>query len=150
MAIVVGDRKQLQQVFLNILTNAEEFMTEANGGGTLEIKVTTDDDTASISFADDGPGIQQQDIAKAFDPFFTTKEVGKGSGLGLSICYGIVKEHNGTISVESIPGQGATFTVELPLVKGRPGSPSGDNSTDATRPWQAMNILVVDDEPMIT
>ena len=68
-----------------------------------------------ISFIDDGPGISSDIIDRVFEPFFTTKDIGKGTGLGLSICYGIIQSHNGEIRVESIEGEGATFTIELPI-----------------------------------
>src|SRR6185436_3725961 len=68
-----------------------------------------------VIIVDNGPGIAEKNLSKVFDPFFTTKEVGRGTGLGLSLCYGIVHEHGGHISVRSKLGQGATFTIELPL-----------------------------------
>jgi len=112
---VVADYFQLQQVFLNIIINAEYFMAEANHGGTLSIATEKADDTVRVIFTDDGPGISKEALGRLFDPFFTTKGVGKGTGLGLSICHGIVTGHGGRIYAESIPGQGAAFTVELPL-----------------------------------
>ena len=112
---VVADYFQLQQVFLNIIINAEYFMAEANHGGTLSITTEKADDIVRVTFADDGPGISKEAMGRLFDPFFTTKGVGKGTGLGLSICHGIVTGHGGRIYAESTPGQGATFTVELPL-----------------------------------
>ena len=72
-----------------------------------------------VSFADDGPGISQENLGKIFNPFFTTREVGNGTGLGLSICHGIITQHNGRIYAESELGKGATFVVELPIVAGR-------------------------------
>jgi PAS domain S-box-containing protein len=106
---------QMRQVFLNIIINAEFFMIEAHGKGTLTIITENKDDFVRISIADDGPGIPQENIKYVFTPFFTTKEVGKGTGLGLSICHGIITEHGGTLSVESPPGAGANFIIELPV-----------------------------------
>ncbi|MBI2836554.1 MAG: hypothetical protein HYX85_02540 [Chloroflexi bacterium] len=112
---VMGDAFQLQQVFMNIVINAEYFMTEAHGRGTLTVSSERAGNTVRISFADDGPGISQENLGRLFTPFFTTKEVGKGTGLGLSICHGIVTEHGGRIRAESEPGKGATFIIELPV-----------------------------------
>jgi PAS domain S-box-containing protein len=112
---VMVDYFQLQQVFLNIIINAEYFMKEAHHGGKLTITTEKVDNKVRTSFADDGPGIAKENLGHLFDPFFTTKEVGKGTGLGLSICHGIVAEHGGRIYVESEPGKGANFIVELPI-----------------------------------
>jgi PAS domain S-box-containing protein len=114
---VVADYFQLQQVFLNITINAEHFMIEAHNRGTLTITTERANDITRASFADDGPGIAEENLRHLFDPFFTTKEVGKGTGLGLSICHGIIAEHGGKIYAESELGKGATFFVELPISK---------------------------------
>jgi len=112
---VMADYFQLQQVFLNIIINAEHFMIEAHSRGTLTITTEKVGNVVRASFADDGPGIPEENLGHLFDPFFTTKEVGKGTGLGLSICHGIVTEHGGRIYAESRLGGGATFSVELPI-----------------------------------
>ncbi|MBN1862214.1 MAG: PAS domain S-box protein [Dehalococcoidales bacterium] len=112
---VMADYFHLQQAFLNIIINAEYFMVEAHKRGTLTITTKRTGSLVSASFADDGPGIPEENRGRLFDAFFTTKEVGKGTGLGLSICRGIVKEHGGRISVAGKPGEGATFSVELPV-----------------------------------
>ena len=110
----VVDPAQMQQVFMNLIINAAEAM-----GGAGKLTVTTRFETArrsiQITFRDTGHGISEEDMARIFDPFFTTKEVGHGTGLGLAISFGIVKEHGGTITVESQVGVGTAFTVELPL-----------------------------------
>ena len=113
---VLADYFQMQQVFLNIILNAETAMFDANGRGTLRITGEAVNKHISISFSDDGPGISKENIRLIFNPFFTTKEVGKGTGLGLSICYGIVASHGGRIYAESEHGKGATFVVELPAL----------------------------------
>jgi signal transduction histidine kinase len=112
---IMMDHFQMQQVFLNIVVNAECAMLDANQQGKLIITSQKSDNTVKVTFTDDGPGIGKDTLKHIFDPFFTTKEVGKGTGLGLSICHGIVTEHGGKIYAESKKGQGATFVVELPL-----------------------------------
>jgi len=112
---IMADGFQLQQVFINIIINAEHFMKEAHGRGTLTITTEQVGDIIRASFADDGPGIAEENLGHLFDPFFTTKEVGKGTGLGLSISYGIITDHGGRIRAESELGKGATFIIELPV-----------------------------------
>ena len=118
LPLTMADFFQLQQVFLNIIINAEHFMLRAHQRGTLTIATRRVGNTIIVSFADDGPGISKEDLVYLFDPFFTTKGVGEGTGLGLSICHGIVTEHNGLLYAESEPGKGATFVVELPVLAG--------------------------------
>ena len=112
---VMVDFGQIQEVFLNIIVNAEQTMTEAHGGGKLTIKTQQIEDCIRVSFADDGPGIPEGQIDKLFDPFFTTRWENGGTGLGLSACHSIVTEHGGRMYAESEPGKGATFIVEFPL-----------------------------------
>ena len=111
---VFMDPSQIQQVFMNMILNAAEAM---NGGGqlTLTTRHVPADNAVEVEFTDSGHGIKEEDLDRIFSPFFTTKEVGHGTGLGLAISYGIVKEHKGTITVESQEGQGATFTIRLPV-----------------------------------
>jgi two-component system NtrC family sensor kinase len=113
-AEVICDKDQIQQCFLAILDNAVEAMPE---GGTLTIKTTSNSDQKSIKIQiqDTGSGISPADLPHVFEPFYTTKKEGKGVGLGLSVCYGIIERHDGKIDVNSIMGEGSTFTVELPL-----------------------------------
>jgi PAS domain S-box-containing protein len=117
LPLVMAGPTRMRQVFLDIITNAEYFMFQAHKKGTLTITTESKGDVIRASFADDGPGIPPENLGQIFNPFFTTKEVGQGIGLGLSICYSIVTEHGGNIYVESEPGKGATFIVELPLIK---------------------------------
>jgi signal transduction histidine kinase len=113
---IMVDFLQIQEVFLNIILNAEQAMTETHGRGKLSIKTRQIKDHIRISFNDDGPGIPPEQLDKVFDPFFTTRAEKGGTGLGLSTCHGIVTEHGGRIYARSKPGKGATFFVELPLV----------------------------------
>jgi PAS domain S-box-containing protein len=109
-----GNAGKLQQVFLNLLVNARDAMPE---GGELRVLTDSINSKVEILIQDTGTGISPENIKKIYDPFFTTKAPGKGTGLGLSVSYGIVKEHGGTISVESRPGVGSTFRLELPMVR---------------------------------
>jgi signal transduction histidine kinase len=113
--LLMMDYFQMQQVFLNIIVNAEEAMTEAHGKGYLSITAERLEGLVRVSFADDGPGIAPENVRRIFDPFFTTKGVGKGTGLGLSVCYGVVTAHGGQVYAESECGKGATFIVDLPV-----------------------------------
>ena len=112
---IMVDYFQMQQVFMNVVINAEYFMMEAHGRGTLTITTQKDSSTVRISFADDGSGITPDNLNRIFDPFFTTKEAGKGTGLGLSICHSIVGEHGGQIYVRSELDKGTTIFIELPV-----------------------------------
>ncbi len=112
--VVVGNPIQLEQVFINLLTNARDAMVDSPRKA-IRISASVGAAAVEIAFVDTGHGIPSGLEGRIFDPFFTTKEVGKGTGLGLSITYGIVKEHGGTISVVSAPGEGATFLIHLPL-----------------------------------
>jgi C4-dicarboxylate-specific signal transduction histidine kinase len=112
--IVLGNPIQLEQVFINLLTNARDALVDAE---PKEIRFTSsrDRDSVRITCEDTGPGIEAGLEQRIFDPFFTTKEVGSGTGLGLSIAYSIVQEHGGQITVRSRPGKGAIFELEFPL-----------------------------------
>ena len=118
----MADFFQMQEVFVNIIVNAEQAMAEAHAKGKLCVKTQRVGEMIQIIFTDDGPGIADENLKRIFDPFFTTKEVGKGTGLGLSICYGLIEGHGGHIYAKSRPGEGATFVVDLPVVSnGEPG-----------------------------
>ncbi len=162
-----ADPYQLQQVFLNIINNAQQAMYEAHNGGALTIRtmpvlrpagyaynsaLATRDTPEStlegwirIEFADDGPGISPDLLIRIFDPFFTTKKPGQGTGLGLSVCHGIIRDHGGHIWAESGPGRGATFVIELPVrsLRQAEAAPAGPARAPELPPGR---ILVVDDE----
>jgi PAS domain S-box-containing protein len=110
---ISADFHQLQQVFLNILNNAVDAISECGYPGEIWVRSFSVGDSVRVEFTDNGPGVKNPH--RVFDPFYTTKPVGKGTGLGLSICYGIVKEHGGEIEVRNESGRGATFSVTLPL-----------------------------------
>lgn len=109
------DISQIQQVFINVILNAEYFMYKTHGSGLLDIKTKCVGDRVRVSIKDNGPGIEPQCLSHMFDPFYSTKESGQGTGLGLSISYGIIEEHGGNIFAKSKPGHGATFFIELPI-----------------------------------
>jgi PAS domain S-box-containing protein len=116
--LVIGNSGKLQQVFTNLLLNARDALP---GGGSIRIStIPADDHSLMIEVSDSGTGIAPENVAKIYDPFYTTKGVGRGTGLGLAVSYGIVQEHSGHISVESTPGQGTTFRITLPTVPSRP------------------------------
>ena len=135
---VTGDRSQLQQVFLNMLVNAVQAMNE-RGRITITTLDTQEQEGAAggagrevwIRIADTGCGIPPADIERIFDPFFTTREGGRGTGLGLAIAYGIVTQHRGHIDVESVVGQGTTFTIRLPAAAASDGSDAATGSEEA-------------------
>ncbi len=116
----VIDPSQIERVFMNIIINAAEAM-EGNGRLALTTRFDPADRFDELEFADSGPGVAKENLEKIFDPFFTTKDTGHGVGLGLAISYGIVKEHKGTISVESEVGKGTIFTVRLPIASNGEG-----------------------------
>jgi PAS domain S-box-containing protein len=149
LPVTIADPGQLQQVFLNLIINAETEMKITHDKGRLSIKTEKINNTLRIVFKDSGPGIARENLETIFDPFFTTREVGQGTGLGLSVCHGIVTEHNGKIWAESEPGKGATFIIELPLVTEEGQfEPPEPVIEEAPRVAKA-RILVVDDEPVI-
>ena len=114
---VFGNAGKLQQVFTNLLLNARDAITD---GGSIRISTQpSEDHSLIVEVADSGMGIAPENVAKIYDPFYTTKGVGRGTGLGLAVSYGIVQEHSGHISVESSPGQGTTFRIALPTAQAR-------------------------------
>jgi C4-dicarboxylate-specific signal transduction histidine kinase len=117
--VVEGNSIQLEQVVINLLTNARDALEGATTK-VIAIECGVSGDHVSLVVRDTGPGIPAGLEARIFDPFFTTKEVGAGTGLGLSITYAIIEDHRGTISVENVPGEGASFRVELPLADDEP------------------------------
>jgi PAS domain S-box-containing protein len=113
---LLGSEDQLQQVFMNLVSNASEAMGGGRGGVlTIETRHLLREDKLQINFSDTGCGIPEENYPKLFEPFFTTKKKGKGVGLGLSVAYGIIQEHQGSIYVKSKVGQGTAFQVKLPL-----------------------------------
>ncbi|HYT03618.1 MAG TPA: ATP-binding protein [Gemmatimonadales bacterium] len=137
---------QLKQVFVNLINNACQAIASDAPSGRLWIMAKRARDGIAIAVTDSGPGMTDEIAARVFEPFFTTKGEGQGTGLGLSICQGIVKEHGGRISLETKPGAGATFTVELPVGAALPRAEVEPAPAVGGR---SLRILVVDDEPHI-
>ncbi|MEJ2554794.1 MAG: GAF domain-containing protein [Anaerolineae bacterium] len=147
--LTMADPHQLQQVWLNLLQNAQQAMQDSPGSGVLRIRtLISQEGKIRVEFSDNGPGIAPEVMEKIFDPFFTTKPVGKGTGLGLSICYGILQEHQGQIWGENNAQRGVTFVVELPVQE---NDTWAIHATELSKPEasRSAKILVVDDEATI-
>jgi signal transduction histidine kinase len=112
---VLADRNQLVQVFVNLVKNAMDAMP---GGGTLTVTTGHRDGVVVIGVKDTGTGMTPDTLKRVFMPFFTTKDPGKGTGLGLSVSHSIIRGYEGRFYVESTPGRGSTFTIELPYLSG--------------------------------
>ncbi len=141
------DANQIQQVFLNVVINAEQAILAEQGKGKLTVQTRKDGNNIRIVFRDSGPGMNAETLRRIFDPFFTTKDTGEGTGLGLTISYGIVEEHAGRIWAESEPGRGSTFVIELPILQGHEAPARPEAKTEAA--VAPRSILVVDDEESI-
>jgi signal transduction histidine kinase/BarA-like signal transduction histidine kinase len=144
---VFADAHQIQQVLLNLVINAEQAMLSANGRGCLVLRTWHDveRDTVVLEVTDDGPGIAPDMASKIFDPFFTTKEVGKGTGLGLTVAYAIVQEHGGRIRVQS-HSKGASFLVELPVSGMELPVPPPRAAVPSMEAVRGASVLLVEDE----
>jgi len=147
LPLAFADPHQFQQVLLNLIINAEQAMLGANGRGTLILRSwhDLDGDAVILEVNDDGPGVPEDVQPRIFDPFFTTKEVGKGTGLGLTVAYAIIQEHGGRITVQSQPGEGASFFVALPVSDG-PVKPVLTREPIAANVGAGAVVLVVEDE----
>jgi two-component system NtrC family sensor kinase len=145
-----ADADQLRQVLVNLITNAYQALREVSA--PRQVRLTTRGDAArmriTLEVVDTGPGIPPALRTRIFEPFFTTKPLGVGTGLGLSLCQGIIEGHGGTIRVTSQPGQGAVFQVELPVGEvAVPASPAPEE--EIYQPGRGQTILLVDDEPSV-
>jgi two-component system NtrC family sensor kinase len=140
-----ADPFQLQQVVLNLIGNAEQALADWDGTRRIVVWTHHDADWLVIAVSDTGPGVPPDQRDRIFNPFYTTKPVGQGTGLGLSISDGIVREHGGQIRVESQPGEGATFLLELPAIVPEPRASAGRHAPPPP-PTKSLRMLVVDDE----
>ena len=147
LAPVLGNRGELEQVVLNLAVNAEQALHDTGGPRRLTLRTRRTAAGACVSVADTGRGIPPAYLERIFDPFFTTKAPGEGTGLGLSLVHSIVAEHGGQIHVDSEPGKGTTFRVDLPLAPA--GYEHASNPLQAAGPATPRRVLVVDDEDAI-
>jgi signal transduction histidine kinase/CheY-like chemotaxis protein len=152
LPVTVADATAIKQVVLNLLNNAQQALASWSGQRTIvvttRLEVRENRQRLVLEIADTGPGIAPEHLPRIFEPFFTTKPVGEGTGLGLSICYGIVRQYHGNIRVQSAPGKGACFTVELP-VQSFVSAPSIREAAVTVQPSSRYHILVVDDEAAV-
>jgi CheY-like chemotaxis protein len=159
LPLTVADAQQLQQVFINLIINAEQAMLEAHGQGRLVIQ-TREKPTASpapdapareieVVIADDGPGVVPAHFNRIFEPFFTTKPVGQGTGLGLSVSHSIIQEHGGRLSAHNRADGGATFIIELPVVEPAAVPETASPEAPLRDVSHPMRVLIIDDEPAI-
>ena len=159
--VVHADPTQIHQVIVNLATNAKHAMSETGGILIVDVHSVSFEENvenvenvdlppgnyARITVSDTGTGIDKALITKIFEPYFTTKAVGEGSGLGLAVTHGIIKSHNGDITVHSQPGKGTTFNVYLPMSEN--GSVELPETSDEPLPRGTERILILDDEPSI-
>jgi two-component system, NtrC family, sensor kinase len=149
LPVLWADPHQLHQVVVNLITNARDELRKAPAPRRLTLRTHAGKTRGrvAVDVEDTGPGVSEEIRDRIFEPFFTTKPVGQGTGLGLSLCHGIVEGHGGTLSLVSEPGAGAIFRVELPVVV--PPTPSGKNAPETTSAVTGKRILVVDDERLV-
>ena len=148
---VFADPHQVKQVLLNLVINAEQAMLSARGRGSLVLRTWHDAEaeTVVLEVSDDGPGVPDDAQGRIFDPFFTTKQVGKGTGLGLTVAYAIMQEHGGRIAMRSEPGQGATFRLEFPATAGKARPPVPAPAAEPVDIGGGALALLVEDEPAL-
>jgi nitrogen fixation negative regulator NifL len=148
LPVLWADSHQLHQVIVNLITNAHQAMHGGESARRLTIRTRSEalGSRVLLEVADTGPGIPDEVLARIFEPFFTTKPVGQGTGLGLSLCQGIVEQHGGSLRVDSAAGQGATFRITLPVVAAPPGEAAEASAPVGILP-PGCRILIVDDEP---
>jgi PAS domain S-box-containing protein len=147
---VTVDPGQIQQVFLNLIVNAEFAIKKARNGGVITITTGRNEAHIRILVSDNGPGMTEEARTKLFQPFFTTKNPGEGAGLGLSLSRGIIQEHGGTIDVLETTEEGTTFIIELPVTSNTPESTTPpETSADTGDAIEGANILIVDDESLV-
>lgn len=146
LPIIRGDPDQLNQVFTNLLVNAEQALRDWEGKRKIKVAARQGPkpDMVSIRIADTGPGIPEDILPRIFEPFFTTKEVGAGTGIGLSFCHRIIQAHRGSISVKSKPGLGTAFTIELPVSRSTRRELNEPEVVDST--GRGLTCLLVEDE----
>jgi PAS domain S-box-containing protein len=155
---IIGDGNQLIQVFLNLVSNAEQAIREVRDSGRIQVRLSRTADRVSVTVQDDGVGIKPEVLPRLFEPFYTTKRPGGGTGLGLSICLSIIREHGGTIEAEPLPAGGSAFTVYFPVAGTQPapsrpspqlGEPTLEDGVASGNLLNGRSVLVLDDEESI-
>jgi len=146
---IMADPDQIQQVLLNIVTNAHQAMMEKDRPRTLTVRTSLNGKHVLVEIIDTGPGIPSEHQEHIFEPFFTTKAGNDGTGLGLSISYGIIKSHEGNISVESKEGKGTKFLIELPILEDEAIDIEEENNATKETKLDIRKILVIDDEETV-
>ena len=136
------------QVFLNILSNAEQAIQAAHGKGHIDISTTGLDHLVEITISDNGPGMPPEILNRVFEPFFTTKDIGQGTGLGLSVSHGIIKQHDGEIWADCVDGEGTTLHITIPIVEPAEEASVEEHNSASINP-ATRHLIVVDDEPHI-
>lgn len=146
LPMVESDRDQMTQVVINLLTNAEQAITGAGKGDRITVSASLDapSETVLLQIADNGPGVPKDIRSRIFDPMFTTKDIGEGTGIGLAFVHRVVTAHGGRINLEPDRGEGAVFSIHLPIVKTRATAP--DTADADLAPVPHSRILVVDDD----
>ncbi len=139
----VGVASELREVIVNVIRNAADAMPE---GGTLTVRTCADEDRAVVEVMDTGVGMEAAVLRRVFEPFFTTKGSGLGTGLGLSVAWGIIERHGGYIAVQSAPGAGAAFRILLPLSEPPGSEPTPDLQTASLA---GARLLLVEDEEIV-
>jgi CheY-like chemotaxis protein len=140
------DPNQIEQVLLNILNNAEQAIQDTGHTGLIMVSSRQNNDRIFIEISDTGAGIPKESVSKIFDPFYTTKDVGQGTGLGLSVSYGIIQEHGGSIKVDTKQGKGSTFTIALPVIEKGAVMVEEISSEMDDRLLLGKRVLIIDDE----
>src|SRR6185312_11066122 len=138
----LADPHQIQQVLLNVIRNAEHAIRACGRAGSISVSTFAAKDYARLTVMDDGAGILPENLRRIFDPFFTTKSPGEGTGLGLTIVYGIVEEHGGRLHVDSRCGKGTTLSIELPLAPAEPPAMQRPGASAAALADSGHSILV--------
>jgi two-component system cell cycle sensor histidine kinase/response regulator CckA len=153
LPMVDGDPKLLAQVFQSIVVNAEQSISATRDHGAVDVSCALLNGHVRVTILDDGPGIAPENLGKIFDPFFTTKRPGGGTGLGLTICMAVIKDHGGKIEVESSPHGGAAFHVFLPVASGMPAAAAqaapATVAASNSGGLHGQTVLIVDDEDSI-
>ncbi|MDM8527376.1 ATP-binding protein [Anaerolineales bacterium HSG24] len=150
LPLIMGDTHQLEQVFINLLTNACQALATHEASRRIKITSAVKEKSVILTIADNGPGIPEHAIHQVFEPFFSTKKMGHGTGLGLSICFGIIREHKGRIWAENQTNGGAIFYIQLPVANNSTITQETNHSHEVSKiNNQKLDILTIDDETAV-